>query len=195
MNEPIGGIGVGQNCDPLPPVRKAREGAAKSDVRAIVSECLSRPAALDKDAQAHRFLLRSEHHFGHSPGNHAIGFSAARFLKLGRVYLEFAARHWRLWSSVFEHRPRDSEALAAYMGRLDAILTNIEQPLHALLPDLDPGARRGLARTLFAAVHGVVSLGLDGKLGPIGLEDLHEQIRSLLDATLRGLRAGETASL
>jgi AcrR family transcriptional regulator len=121
--------------------------------------------------------------------------AAARFLKLGRVYLEFAARHWRLWSSVFEHRPRDSEALAAYMGRLDAILTNIEQPLHALLPDLDPGARRGLARTLFAAVHGVVSLGLDGKLGPTRLEDLHEQIRSLLDATLRGLRAGETASL
>jgi AcrR family transcriptional regulator len=114
--------------------------------------------------------------------------AAARFLKLGRVYLDFAARHWRLWSSVFEHRGSDSEALAAYMGRLDAILTNIEQPLSALLPHIEPAARRGLARTLFAAVHGVVSLGLDGKLGAIGLEELHEQVRSLLAATLRGLQ-------
>jgi AcrR family transcriptional regulator len=120
--------------------------------------------------------------------------AAERFLKLGRVYLDFAARHWRLWSSVFEHRASDSEALSAYMLRLDVILTNIEQPLHALLPDIDPAARRRLARTLFAAVHGVVSLGLDGKLGPIGAEELHEQVRSLLAATLRGLRRGECAS-
>jgi AcrR family transcriptional regulator len=116
--------------------------------------------------------------------------AAARFLELGRVYLAFAARHWRLWSSVFEHRAGESEALDAYMGRLDVILTNIEQPLAALLPELDPAARRRLARTLFAAVHGVVSLGLDGKLGPISAEDLQEQVRMLLRATLRGLRSG-----
>ena len=119
--------------------------------------------------------------------------AAARFLELGRVYLDFASRHWRLWSSVFEHRAASSPALEAYMLRLDAILTNIEQPLGALLPGLPPDERRRLTRTLFAAVHGVVSLGLDGKLGPIGEDELHAQVRALLSATLRGLREARAA--
>ena len=114
--------------------------------------------------------------------------AAARFQALGRVYLDFAAANWRLWSSVFEHRASDSEALQTYMARLDAILTNIEQPLGALLPALAPEERRHLARTLFGAVHGVVSLGLDGKLGPVDVEALHAQVQLLLGATLSGLR-------
>jgi AcrR family transcriptional regulator len=114
--------------------------------------------------------------------------AAARFQALGRVYLGFAAANWRLWSSVFEHRAGDSEALQAYMRRLDAILTNIEQPLGALLPALTADGRQQLARTLFAAVHGVVSLGLDGKLGSIDVEALGAQVQLLLSATLRGLR-------
>jgi len=114
--------------------------------------------------------------------------AAGRFLALGRVYLAFAAKNWRLWSAMFEHRAGDSQALADYMSRLDAILTNIEQPLVAMLPALDPAARRRLARTLFAAVHGVVSLGLDGKLGAIGRDELQEQLETLLTATIKGLR-------
>jgi hypothetical protein len=74
------------------------------------------------------------------------------------------------------------------MTRLDAILTNIEQPLGALLPNIDSTARHKLARTLFAAVHGVVSLGLDGRLGAISESDLHAQVQLLLAATLQGLR-------
>jgi AcrR family transcriptional regulator len=119
---------------------------------------------------------------------HGPEAAAARFLDLGRVYLAFAARNWRMWSSMFAHGGGGSEALEAYMLRLDAILTNIEQPLGALLPNLDAESRRKLTRTLFAAVHGVVSLGLDGKLGPISLDALQEQVRMLLSATLSGLR-------
>jgi AcrR family transcriptional regulator len=114
--------------------------------------------------------------------------AAARFQALGRLYLDFSARNWRLWSSVFEHRANESEALGTYVTRLDAILTNIEQPLGALLPSLEAKSLRLLARTLFGAVHGVVSLGLDGKLGAISNDDLHAQVQLLLAATLRGLR-------
>jgi AcrR family transcriptional regulator len=115
--------------------------------------------------------------------------AAGRFLELGRVYVEFAHRHWRLWSSAFEHASPESPALAAYMRRLDAILTNIEQPLNALLPDREPAERRLLARALFAGVHGIVSLGLGGKLGSITLAQLHWQVQAILGATLAGLRA------
>jgi hypothetical protein len=37
-------------------------------------------------------------------------------------------------------------------------------------------------------VHGIVSLGLGGKLGSITLEQLQWQTRTLLAATLNGLR-------
>jgi len=75
------------------------------------------------------------------------------------------------------------------MTRLGAILTNIEMPLGALLPDISPKQCRLLARALFAAVHGVVSLGLGGKVGPLALDQIHEQVQAILAATLKGLRA------
>jgi AcrR family transcriptional regulator len=112
----------------------------------------------------------------------------ARFLDLAHEYVDFAARNWRLWSQAFEHAAKPSPALDAYMLRLDGILTNIEQPLGALLPSIAPAERRLLARALFGSVHGVVSLGLGGKLGSITLEQLQWQTRTVLVATLRGLR-------
>ncbi len=117
--------------------------------------------------------------------------AAARFLELGRVYLDFAARNWRVWSGMFEHRATEHPGMSAYMQRLDAILVNIEAPLGALLPGIAPLERRYLARTLFAAVHGVVSLGLDGRLGDVPLDALHAQVRGLIRAALRGYREGE----
>ena len=95
---------------------------------------------------------------------------------------------------MFEHHSAESEALEAYMTRLDVILTNIEQPLGALLPDLEETQRAPLARTLFAAVHGVVSLGLDGRLGHMPVAELHAQVRLFLDATLQGLRSAAPGS-
>ena len=115
----------------------------------------------------------------------------ARFLALARAYVDFSHAHWRLWSQVFEHVAQKSPAYDAYMLRLDAILTNIEQPLASLLPGLDAPRRRLMARALFASVHGVVSLGLGGKLGQITLEELHWQTQTLLAATLRGMMEGE----
>jgi hypothetical protein len=76
------------------------------------------------------------------------------------------------------------------MPRLDAILANIEGPLSALLPGLDDPRRRLLARGLFGSVHGIVTLGLDQKLGAISLDQLAWQVEAVLSATLRGLMEG-----
>ena len=112
-----------------------------------------------------------------------------RLLASAGVYLEFAQSQRRLWMSAFEHSSPDTPALAAYMVRLDAIFANVERPLAALLPDMAPEPRRWLARALFSAVHGVVQLGLDQKLGVISPETLRWQVETVLGAALDGLSA------
>jgi len=46
-----------------------------------------------------------------------------------------------------------------------------------------------LARIVFAAVHGMVGLGLDGKVATMTLTTLREQVRMVVGAIASGLRA------
>ena len=66
------------------------------------------------------------------------------------------------------------------------MFVQVELPLGALLHELDQTARRGLARTVFSAVHGIVALGLEEKLAPLSLPDLGSQ----LAATVRAIATG-----
>jgi AcrR family transcriptional regulator len=117
----------------------------------------------------------------------------ARLLAATRIYLDFARRNRELWLSAFEHSSPDTPVLRAYMLRLDAIFANVDGPLMAILPGMEERPRKLLARALFSAVHGVVALGLDQKLGGISEEELHWQARVVLSAALAGLRRGATA--
>jgi len=51
-----------------------------------------------------------------------------------------------------------------------------------------------LARALFSAEHGIVNLGLDQKLGSISNDDLHWQVRVVLEAAQRGLPIADELS-
>jgi AcrR family transcriptional regulator len=112
----------------------------------------------------------------------------ARLMASARIYLDYAHRNRRLWLSAFEHTSPDTPSLRAYMLRLDNIFANVERPLTAILPNMPPQRRKMLARAMFSAVHGMVSLGLVEKLGDFSLEDLHWQVRVVLAAMLQGLR-------
>lgn len=115
----------------------------------------------------------------------------ARLLAASRIYLDFARRNREAWRSAFEHSSPDSPELRAYMVRLDAIFANVDRPLSAILPAMPARQRQLLARALFSAVHGVVGLGLDQKLGEISEEELHWQVSVVLGAALRGLGDAE----
>jgi AcrR family transcriptional regulator len=107
--------------------------------------------------------------------------------KLAELYLAFASEHRKLWQAVFEHRSPDPIVPDAYMAKLDGVLRNIEHPLEILAPKLRPRERQAWARALFSAVHGVVALGLDQKLGPLSAESLKWQVRTLVQAAAAGI--------
>jgi AcrR family transcriptional regulator len=118
-----------------------------------------------------------------------------RLMALSRIYLDFAHRKRRLVLFAFDHVAAASPILDAYMSRLDNIFTNIERPLQFILPETPASERKLLARALFSAINGVISLGLVEKLGSLSLEQLRWQTRVILTATLRGLEDVEYGSL
>jgi len=108
--------------------------------------------------------------------------------RLALAYLDFAAESGQRWRALFEHRMENERpAPEWYAEKRRRMFRHVEAPLKTLLPELT-GARRGqLARTLFSAVHGVVVLGLEEKLGSIPLPLLRQQLKTIVQAAARGL--------
>jgi len=113
----------------------------------------------------------------------------AQLIGLALAYLEFAAKHGPRWRALFEHRLPDGQAVPLrYMAEQNRIFLFVEEPLRAIRPDLTATELTLLARVLFSAVHGIVSLGLEEKLGEIQPLRLREQTAVVVAALARGLR-------
>ncbi|MGI8567828.1 MAG: hypothetical protein ACR2KT_01410 [Methylocella sp.] len=74
-------------------------------------------------------------------------------------------------------------------------LPHTRRALARLVPREPPEARALLARTLFSAVHGIVSLGLEEKLAPMPAEVLNTQLEIVTCAFSAGLRTKARSQL
>ena len=68
-------------------------------------------------------------------------------------------------------------------------------PLARLLPDRDSAEVGLLARTLFSAVHGIISLGLEDRLVAVPQKSLRSEIIKFVDSHLVGLGALDRNSI
>ena len=110
---------------------------------------------------------------------------------LALAYLDFAIAHPRRWKAVFDHQMPDSEDVPApYRADQNRLFALIEAPLVAIIADA--GERASAARSLFAAVHGIVALALDRKLGPFDAAETERQVRFIVGLMSRGLAARGT---
>src|SRR5258707_6267304 len=104
--------------------------------------------------------------------------AVAELVHLALVYLEFAVEHRPRWRALFEHRMAEaSEIPAWYLGEQARLFALVERPLGLLRPDFDGPRLMLFARTLFSAVHGIVSLGLEAKLVALSAAVLEEEVR------------------
>ena len=117
----------------------------------------------------------------------AIEAAAQRLQGLAQTYLAFASAHPKQWQALFEHRGLDAAVPKAYMEQLEGIFGHIERPLATIAPSASPAERRLFARALFSAVHGIVTLGLDEKLGALPKDLLAWQVHALVRAATLGL--------
>jgi AcrR family transcriptional regulator len=107
---------------------------------------------------------------------------------LAATYLEFFAEHANLLRSLFEHRMEDDRPYPDDILQMvmDAFAL-MHPPLVRLLPDADDVKIALLSRTLFSAVHGIISLGLEERMVAVPPQMLRQQIEQFLDAHLVGL--------
>jgi AcrR family transcriptional regulator len=112
----------------------------------------------------------------------------SELVRLALAYLDYAAGHRLRWAALFQHSMADGGSAPDWYARQqEAAFSHIEAPLARLCPSLVAQPRALLARSLFAAVHGMVALGLDEKVAAMPLPVLHEQIATVVTATARGL--------
>lgn len=111
-----------------------------------------------------------------------------KLVQLALGYLNFAADHGPRWRAIFEHTmTAGGEIPDWYRARQRRLFGFLDPPLSELQPQLSPSQRRGIARSLFSAVHGIVALGLDEKIEAIALPDLREQLTFVVTTMGRGL--------
>lgn len=107
---------------------------------------------------------------------------------LAAGYLDFASRHANLLRSLFEHRMEDDRPFPQDI--LDMVMQTFAlmyPPLFRLLPDRDPGEVALIARLMFSAVHGIISLGLEERMVAVPPEQLRGQLAQFVDTHLAGL--------
>jgi AcrR family transcriptional regulator len=109
-----------------------------------------------------------------------------RLQALALAYLRFAVVHQKSWRAVFEHHMTSGQPVPAWYREAQAKQFGlVEEVLRDLMPE--PIVRARAARALFSAVHGIVALALDRKLGEFDLAETEAQVRFVMAAASKGL--------
>jgi len=124
------------------------------------------------------------------------GDAIARLGRMALAYLDFATTQRPRWRAVFDHRLPPGKAVPDwYLDDQMRLFGYVEGPVGELLPGISPARRALIARSLFSAVHGIVTLGLEEKLQALAPGELREQVVSMVAALGRGLRESHAAKM
>ena len=113
----------------------------------------------------------------------------SRLVAIALAYCRFAGANLNLWRAVFEHRMAESRPVPAWaVEEQMRLFAHVAAPLRLLAPFVDDAELQLLARTLFAAVHGIVLLGVEQKTVAVPQEALEQKIEQLVRLVCAGLR-------
>lgn len=103
-------------------------------------------------------------------------------------YLEFAQSNLNLWSALFEHRlPERTDTPKWHRSDQEAMFVKVATLLAALSPELDADQLKVRARSVFSAVHGMMSLSLEGRFIGVDKADLKDELQIIVGALVLGL--------
>lgn len=104
-----------------------------------------------------------------------------RLRNLAQGYLKFAIANRNLWKALFEYYP--PEGAPSPQWHLDEhlfLLSVIAEPLEELQPEMSAEDRAVRARTLFGAVHGIISITLEARFVGLPPERLERELDDII---------------
>jgi AcrR family transcriptional regulator len=113
---------------------------------------------------------------------------AEKLVRIAVAYCDFAADNLELWRALFEHRMAPEKPIPQWaIEEQMNLFRHIYHPLAKLFPKWSADELGITARSLFASVHGMVSLGLEQKLIAVPVAALRDEIAAIVKATIKGL--------
>ncbi|MEB2844424.1 TetR/AcrR family transcriptional regulator [Rhizobiales bacterium RZME27] len=104
-----------------------------------------------------------------------------RLRNLGQGYLKFAMANRNLWKALFEHAlPADTPSPQWHLDEHLFLLSIIAEPLRELQPEMSDEDRAVRARTLFGAVHGIISITLEARFVGLPPERLERELDEII---------------
>ena len=102
---------------------------------------------------------------------------ADRLRNLAQGYLKFALANRNLWKALFDHYlPEGSPSPQWHLDEHLFLLSVIAEPLQELQPEMSTEDRAVRARTLFGAVHGIISITLEARFVGLPPERLEREL-------------------
>ena len=113
-----------------------------------------------------------------------------RLIAFASGYLKFACDNHNLWSALFDHRMPDGVNVPEWHLMEHAVLfEQIAMPLAELNPKLDTEELTTLSRSMFAAVHGIVSISLQDRFIAVPRTQLDKQLTQFVEFLIKGFEA------
>jgi len=111
-----------------------------------------------------------------------------RLKALAKGYLRFAADNHALWVALFDYAALAGTVIPQWhQEEQEVLVRHIVGPVSALNPDMDNDAMMIRVRTLFSAVHGIVSLSLDQRFIGVPQDQLETELIGFIDQMVAGL--------
>ncbi len=104
------------------------------------------------------------------------------------AYLTFAIAETNLLRALFEHRMEDQRPFPDdLLAEVEAVFGRLATPL-AIILDRRPATEVAVvARTMFSAFHGIVTMGIEERIVAVPAARSREQVALFVDAFLSGL--------
>jgi AcrR family transcriptional regulator len=113
----------------------------------------------------------------------------AALANLAVNYMNFAYTHYNLWTSLFGHTMQDTAPIPDwYTEQTNATFLTLITPLLKLRPELDEAQAFILVRTLFSAVHGIITINLQERFISIPKDMLEVQLVEFVQTYAKGLQ-------
>jgi len=129
------------------------------------------------------------HHLGEmlSDSVKDIDDPSAKLKGLAKAYINFSKNNFRLWNALFEYADMTSDVPEWHQKEQSVLVSFIAEPVGRLSPNLTNEEVMMRSKTLFAAVHGIVSFSVQGRFIGLMQEQLESELPRFIDQLLAGL--------